>query len=518
MAQVPVQDITTLRINIMKELANINKVLVMENDCFKDSLYFGGLGDLSTNENELFRKLLSEEPDPGNILGATSSDVHALSTNVKVHNNSSLSLKSVYCTLCVLHTALQDSNIQQLKNKVDVNVYYNNDPFMNMANKIDNTLYHTVSYNGNSISIAGSLNSSISVDVDGLFKNNVLSSILNNNSFGCLYVVRRIVYMYIFLIRTHLAIGNYTANTRNADSLSFIQDNIINKIANINYNSRDATGTLSQLNASSSTFNQMYLTNTSNINNTNSNLDISKKTSAIAKDVYSSREKTQGKTNILILVTTIVLLSLAVGIIVTYIAPFEKHMKLKSLVTMVAVACLFGFGMHIANTKFISEHFYSVSTVTLDTGIRENDILKIVLKYIGDYVTDTVSIDNTLKTFRMFQNASASIHKEGLFYNSINDTIVNQTAKTKGATNLVTHTYEEQINRMYLFITYSIVLTTAAFFYVFFDENESVQSIVMYIAIAILVIAFIFYILEVNVRVRTDGKKFYWMKETVSSG
>ena len=154
---------------------------------------------------------------------------------------------------------------------------------------------------------------------------------------------------------------------------------------------------------------------------------------------------------------------------------------------------------------------FGMNTKAYNSGISTAPLGCLDASY--NYLVQTENNNILLESNSIYSNTNQSLYKEIAYYNDVSEQLDNSGQKVKS---IYKSSYIEQIkykSTIQLFISFTIIIAAFTLAYVFLESLEitgSSYTIISWITGILLVISIFIYLLEINVRVRTDPRKIYW--------
>lgn len=365
----------------------------------------------------------------------------------------------------------------------------------------------------NPVRIAGATLTAIQTVVNGIFN---IADIKANNADS--YVLRRLVYLYIQLLHYQVARSFYqqkfTDTTNNPHARSLVEA-IYLLMAKANYFVENADGTQVQINKKLMQRQKKYYNNVDNANKLTQDLDDSRSYYKDRSSSLSRTRVTEKQVAAFNWTTTAVAAAIAIVAVVIVLYPMDHHKKMLLSMALIASAFVVAIIMFVSFNKVVTETFSNAKYGYIGEANAEltnelSGIHEAMLQQVSDYLSNTQIIQTTFTSFKAYGNINSSLQRELNFFNATKENVDNQSMKTKQVSNIITQSYIEQTYRMYLMVSLSIIISLTVAGYIAADGKEGVQKNILIVGGVLAIIAFIFYVFEVNARVHTDVKKMYW--------
>jgi hypothetical protein len=146
------------------------------------------------------------------------------------------------------------------------------------------------------------------------------------------------------------------------------------------------------------------------------------------------------------------------------------------------------------------------STIQVIQDAYMNDLMA----QISGYIQNTIHMALILQNSKTYNYINHNLQKEINYYSMTKEQVDNATVLAKSSGRMYTLESSNNLSRVNVYIALVIILTFAIVGYILSGDNKVLQYIVLGIAGFLLFMVALLYILDMERKVRTDGKKYYW--------
>jgi hypothetical protein len=292
-------------------------------------------------------------------------------------------------------------------------------------------------------------------------------------------------------------------------------------VAHANYQIENISGMTAQLNKRARLRQFRYEDNIDRVNRLSDDLETSRTEYTDRKGVFDGKKDTDRRVNIFNSVTTALFILVLLACISAVVFPFEQRTKLTICVWIISITIISSLILYFSYNRAVTEAFYSSARESLSSFSRTgsslgswDDEVELIntatIVQAEKYLQNIIYTANIMNTYKTYGNANTSLSRELQFFYGMRDNIDNQAAKTKQAGNIVQLSSIEKMYRIYLLISLMIIVSLAFTGYIGVEDNVNMQNKIIYFAVFLSIMAFVFYIISINRRVRTETRHYYW--------
>lgn len=330
-----------------------------------------------------------------------------------------------------------------------------------------------------------------------------------------MFMVRRVLYIYIRLFQFHIAMRvamTYTTNKiawalptsiislleRDISSL----DRVIQKVDDITLQRKqEYKGTNDSINTLYDTIQEQkeYIKN------------------QVERVGTESKYESRGKS--MTIAALVILIAVIIGAILVLVLPLEKRKRLIGAGAVLGVASIGALIMSVVFSKVVVEGFASAfvdpygadqiaNTINAENGtiLFSGEMRRKVLEYLQK----SAMLVTSVKSYQILGNINYTMAKESRYFNDMDTQMKLAGERIKGNHRSSDLMQKQNSASMYFFVSVSIIVGAALVSLVAFDESPMARLITYIVAGFFLVLAMIIYVLEHSSYVRTDGDKKYW--------
>ena len=353
-----------------------------------------------------------------------------------------------------------------------------------------------------------------------------------------IYPLRRIIYSYIQLCQYKMAMKIYSGlsaadDTNGRNLVSYIGTILYITNESVN-NSSEPNNVITQLSSDINKRVDIYKTSLDKITDLNRNVNTGKKELSLNQDKVNALSKIKSTMFKFELTAGIILALVLVGAAVIIVLPLEYGKKVTYAGTLLVVSIISGMLITLIYSRqgFVNYEKFttfadlqgsvdltvagSANVMNANSAQRYSNYQAfrepMDLFYYGElatFIENTITLTNNLQTFNIYGEVNYSLQKEQSYYSGQNNALINSNQKINA---LYKTSFLDQIKiaaLMNYFITINIIISASTMAYVVLLPYHY-ETFVMVIGFIAAVISTTIFIIEINLRVRTDGAKLYW--------
>jgi hypothetical protein len=236
------------------------------------------------------------------------------------------------------------------------------------------------------------------------------------------------------------------------------------------------------------------------------------KTMETEKDLYSSGNKwTRG----FLVVTIVVIATLIAYAILSATNPAYKWVGAGSVS---AVAFLSVLTIYLIKTKTMERFADTYNPIAWSQAIATNSTISVIrvayqydmMREINAYIQNTIHMALILQNSKTYGYINHTIQKEINYYSATKQQVDNAKTLAKASGRMYNLESRNNLSRVNVYIALVIILTFAIVGYHLAGDRKFIQYTVLGIAAFLLLMVALLYIIDVERKVRTDGRKIYW--------
>jgi len=343
------------------------------------------------------------------------------------------------------------------------------------------------------------------------------------------FVLRRMILLADLLAHAHIAmfllesIYNPTVAFSCQTKLVDMLDHFVTRIKNLNrrYDRIFESGTYNENEIISNLYESIHEFNrntasmgklTSDFKESKIGLKANLRLMDSEKKLYTSGNKwTLG----FMIVTIIVIASLIAYGILSQIMPNYKWIGAAAVSATASITVLIIYVIKTKKMETFADVYNPNSWRDAISSARAIDIIRDAYQYdlmreIHAYIQNTIHMALILQNSKTYSYINHTMQKEISYYTASKQQVDNAKTLAKASTRMYNLETRNNLSRVNVYIALIIILTFAIVGYHLSGESTTLKYIVLIIASVLLLMVALLYVIDVERKVRTDGRKMYW--------
>ena len=303
----------------------------------------------------------------------------------------------------------------------------------------------------------------------------------------------------------------------------------INKISNSsNQLNSQSNGVFKDLNKSVGAYMGSYNNRQNRINDVSELLATGKTDLLTIQKLLNGRISIQKTQKICEYVAMVIMIIFALFAMCIVVVDFDKKKKLYACVGLILFSLVNFLGIQILlNSSIFAIQATPTSVIENFTSTVSSEVLNFVEYYnvavmteFNKYLDNTFILVTLLGTYKAYGNINTSMQRELEYYNEM---VAQLNISEKKINNIYFSSYINTVDTsaiLQLFQVLTIIIAGTCTGMVItqdIENNSSIRKTIAVTAGVLCVISLVIYLLEINNRVRTNPKKYYWKNPTAAA-
>lgn len=344
-----------------------------------------------------------------------------------------------------------------------------------------------------------------------------------------IFVVRRLLGLYMAIVNCYVAMGYYDATGGSATGAFNLVNLCYENIQQLNKNllSPEMSGVRDSLNANMTAFNA----NATAINDLDAAVSEMKMDLRTKMSLYDTTKNQNSKTQIYMYITLAIFLLIVVSAGGIAFTSYDPTLKVVVTGVLWLVAMVVGWIIYRAYRKNVQEHFAGVPAgaavfeiQNYNTALNASNILSNIAAFnvaifeeVDKYLDNTININVTLRTARDYGNMNNAIGNEITAFKGRQYQISRNINQVADSRNILQLANKDNTAKITLFISLMVILAGTVFALMALENYPTAHVLVYIVATVAVFLAAALYILDVTGRVRTMGTNMYWAQPDVTN-